>query len=344
MEGENRTFYPQHILAVYLLPKQVFFTKFTNAVINRVVIISVLMILSLTAAAGHRFAGAVVADTSVVPTAKTGIAKKPSAATARAAGSGSSTVKKHAAGTKAGIKSAGKAGEEKSTNKPGAANSRAGHVSKGSVKSAAVKTAVAKPGTALTSAPGVTAATTTKKNPVAGKKPAALTSAEANRATAKALKAKSRKLRKGIGIELYPPLAFKYAILLDVPVEKVTDDRLLQVLDHWYGTRYRYGGETRRGIDCSAFTQAFMLSYFDYELPRTAGEQYAVCKHVKKRKLRQGDLVFFRTNGPKSGITHVGVYLVNNRFVHSATSTGVRISDLNDDYYKEKYAGAGRIR
>jgi cell wall-associated NlpC family hydrolase len=155
---------------------------------------------------------------------------------------------------------------------------------------------------------------------------------------------KSRKLRKGIGIELYQPLTFKYAILLDVPVEKVTDEKLLEVLDHWYGTRYRFGGESRKGIDCSAFTQAFMRSYLDYKLPRVAAEQYNTCNKIKKKKLRQGDLVFFKTHGPKGGISHVGVYLFNDRFVHSASSTGVRISNLNDDYYMEKYAGAGRIR
>lgn len=162
--------------------------------------------------------------------------------------------------------------------------------------------------------------------------------------TTKTTTAKSKKLKKGIGIELYQPLTFKYAILLDVPVEKVTDEKLLEVLDHWYGTRYRFGGENRRGIDCSAFTQAFMWSYLDHRLPRVAAEQYNSCKKIKKKKLRQGDLVFFKTHGPKGGISHVGVYLFNDRFVHSASSTGVRISNLNDDYYMEKYAGAGRIR
>jgi lipoprotein Spr len=193
---------------------------------------------------------------------------------------------------------------------------------------------------------------TTKKataGSASGKKLAKLTPAEINRVaytkTINSSKSKaSHKLRKGIGIELSQPLAFKYAILLDVPIEKMIDDKLLQVLDYWYGTRYRFGGESRKGIDCSAFTQAFMLNYFEYELPRRAEEQYAKCKHIKKKKLRQGDLVFFKTHGPKGGITHVGVYLVNSRFVHSSSSTGVRISNLNEDYYTEHYAGGGRIR
>lgn len=153
-----------------------------------------------------------------------------------------------------------------------------------------------------------------------------------------------RKHRKAIGIELSPPVFFKYAILLDVPVEMINDSKLIETIDNWYGVRYKYGGETRQGIDCSAFTQAFMLAYYDKELPRTSEEQYLNCKHIKKKKLHQGDLVFFRTRGAKGGISHVGVYLCNNKFVHASTSSGVMISDLDEDYFAKRYAGGGRIR
>jgi len=193
--------------------------------------------------------------------------------------------------------------------------------------------------------------TTTTKNAASGnttptkrvvsptKKLAALTPEEEN-----IINDLPRKHRKAIGIELSPPLFFKYAILLDVPVEMINDNKLIETIDNWYGVRYKYGGETRKGIDCSAFTQAFMLGYYDIELPRTSEEQYLDCKHIRKKKLRQGDLVFFRTRGAKGGISHVGVYLCNNKFVHASTSSGVMISDLDEDYFKTRYAGGGRIK
>jgi cell wall-associated NlpC family hydrolase len=86
-----------------------------------------------------------------------------------------------------------------------------------------------------------------------------------------------------------------------------------------------------------------MLSYADINLPRKSEDQYLTCTKIKKKKLRQGDLVFFKTRGSKGGISHVGVYLCNNKFVHAATSSGVMISDLDEDYYKARFVGAGRV-
>jgi cell wall-associated NlpC family hydrolase len=153
-----------------------------------------------------------------------------------------------------------------------------------------------------------------------------------------------RKNLKAIGIELSAPLQFKYAILLDVPVEMINDHKLLELIESWYGTRYKFGGDSRQGVDCSGFTRAFMSSYYDVDLSRRSEDQYLQCTKIKKKKLRQGDLVFFKTRGAKGGISHVGVYLCNNKFVHAATSSGVMISDLDEDYYKARYAGGGRIK
>ena len=153
-----------------------------------------------------------------------------------------------------------------------------------------------------------------------------------------------RKNRKAIGIELSAPLQFKYAILLDVPVEMINDNKLLELIESWYGTRYKFGGDSRQGVDCSGFTRAFMSSYYEVDLSRRSEDQYLQCTKIKKKKLRQGDLVFFKTRGAKGGISHVGVYLCNNKFVHAATSSGVMISDLDEDYYKARYAGGGRLK
>jgi lipoprotein Spr len=138
-------------------------------------------------------------------------------------------------------------------------------------------------------------------------------------------------------------LQFKYAILLDIPVEMINDNKLLELIDGWYGTKYKYGGDTRQGVDCSGFAKAFMSSYYDVTIPRSSQEQYNASKRIKKKKLAQGDLVFFKTNGARGGISHVGVYLCNNKFVHAATSSGVTISDLNEGYYKSRFVAGGRV-
>jgi murein DD-endopeptidase / murein LD-carboxypeptidase len=75
-------------------------------------------------------------------------------------------------------------------------------------------------------------------------------------------------------------------------------------------------------------------------LSRTARSQYEECDKIKKNDLREGDLVFFRT---RRGVSHVGVYLGNGYFTHASTSNGVMISRLDEDYYRKKYIGGGRV-
>lgn len=142
-------------------------------------------------------------------------------------------------------------------------------------------------------------------------------------------------------IEKCNPLQFKYAILMDEPVESMTDERLIGFLEEWYGAPYEYGGGSRSGIDCSAFTCVLMDSVYHINLPRTAREQYSANTKVKRKDLERGDLIFFNTSG---GISHVGVYLANNKFVHASTSSGVMISDMDDVYFKRRYVGAARVR
>ena len=136
-------------------------------------------------------------------------------------------------------------------------------------------------------------------------------------------------------------LQLKYAIVLDASIEKLTNLNLLKTIDHWWGTRYSMGGNTENGIDCSAFTLAVMRDVYNVALPRTAQEQYDHSDRVEMDELKEGDLVFFHTSGRR--ISHVGIYLLNNKFVHAATSGGVMVSDLNDRYWQPRYRGAGRV-
>lgn len=141
-------------------------------------------------------------------------------------------------------------------------------------------------------------------------------------------------------IENSSALQFKYAIMLGEEVEALSNTSLLQFIDEWYGTRYRYGGSTRDGIDCSGFSCLLMSSVFGKKLSRTAREQFEECQKIPREALQEGDLVFFNTRG---GVSHVGVYLTNNKFVHASTSSGVVISDLDEEYYRKRFVGAGRL-
>ncbi len=144
-----------------------------------------------------------------------------------------------------------------------------------------------------------------------------------------------------LDIERADFLQLKYAIVLDATVETLTNVNLLKSIDDWWGTSYCMGGSTKDCIDCSAFTQTVMQNVYNTTIPRTAQEQYNSSKQINLEDLNEGDLVFFNTNGGRD-ITHVGIYLLNNKFVHAATSNGVMVSDLNDIYWKPRYRGAGR--
>jgi murein DD-endopeptidase / murein LD-carboxypeptidase len=144
----------------------------------------------------------------------------------------------------------------------------------------------------------------------------------------------------GTTIETCTPLQFKYAQLMDMEVESVTSSDLINFIEDWWAVRYRYGGTTKRGVDCSSYTGQLINAVFGYTMPRTAREQYRVTQRIGRDELAEGDLVFFNTRG---GISHVGVYLGNNRFTHSSSHSGVTISSLDDSYYSKRYIGGGRI-
>jgi len=143
-----------------------------------------------------------------------------------------------------------------------------------------------------------------------------------------------------MAIEEAVALQFKYALLLDTEVESLTNLAALETMEEWFGTRYRLGGTTKAGIDCSALMQIFFSAVYSISLPRTAREQHAVAQKIDRETLEEGDLVFFNTTG---GISHVGVYLRNNKFYH-ASSSGVMVSDLEEDYWRRHFISAGRVR
>jgi len=139
-------------------------------------------------------------------------------------------------------------------------------------------------------------------------------------------------------VENASKLQIKYALILDTEIEQIQNVNLYDGIDEWMGTRYRLGGSSKSGIDCSALVQTIYVTQYGISLPRTAREQYDATERISRTNLQEGDLVFFNTQG---GVSHVGIYLQNNRFVHASTS-GVTISDLFDAYWEKRFIGVGR--
>lgn len=116
--------------------------------------------------------------------------------------------------------------------------------------------------------------------------------------------------------------------------------RLMEQYASWKGVRYRLGGDTKRGIDCSAFVQRTFREQFGMDLPRSTYEQQEMGKSISRSKLRTGDLVLFRAG---STGRHVGIYIGNDQFVHASTSSGVTISSMNEPYWNKRYNEARRV-
>ena len=147
-------------------------------------------------------------------------------------------------------------------------------------------------------------------------------------------------VESGSVIEKLTGIQIKYAMLLDVDVEALKNLTLFGFIENWFGTRYRMGGTTKKGIDCSALTSSLLMAVYGFAVPRTARQQYQASQHIKKNDLKEGDLVFFNTRG---GVSHVGLYLDNDYFVHASSSEGVTISSLNDHYYSRRFICGGRV-
>lgn len=135
--------------------------------------------------------------------------------------------------------------------------------------------------------------------------------------------------------------AAKYAALVGVPESDFTNKKLVRFLDQWYGVPYKYGGSEKTGIDCSHLACRILQDVYDKKVAGTAVDLEKLTEHVKEKNLKEGDLVFFKIES--KNISHVGVYIANDHFMHASSKKGVMISDLNEPYFKKYYYTAGRI-
>ena len=122
-------------------------------------------------------------------------------------------------------------------------------------------------------------------------------------------------------------------------------DELIKSAMGLLGVAYRYGGNSARtGFDCSGFMQHIFRRTMGLSLPRTSAEQAKMGSHVNRSELQPGDMVFFRTAG-RGRISHVGLYIGNNRFIHAPrTGKNIEITSLSNKYWNSKYAFGRRVK
>ena len=132
-----------------------------------------------------------------------------------------------------------------------------------------------------------------------------------------------------------------YAQTLGLKLAHTENKSLLQTVIDWVGTPYRYGASSRRGTDCSGFVSRVFQQVYGITLQRSSRSMFTRVQRVPKSAMQPGDLVFFKHRG--GAIYHVGIYLKNNKFAHSAYGGGVRVSSLNEAYYQRNFYAAGRM-
>lgn len=128
----------------------------------------------------------------------------------------------------------------------------------------------------------------------------------------------------------------------NIDIDSLENQYLYHEIYEWIGTTYKYAGNSKEGIDCSGFSKMIYSQVFCSELSGGSRDIWTKVNPIEIQEIQEGDLVFFKIW--KNKISHVGVYLRNNKFAHASTQLGVIISDLDEDYYKKYFYSAGRLK
>jgi probable lipoprotein NlpC len=132
-----------------------------------------------------------------------------------------------------------------------------------------------------------------------------------------------------------------YDQTLGLKLAHTENKSLLQTVTDWLGTPYSYGASSLRGTDCSGFVSQVFKKVYGITLKRSSRSMFSTVQRVAKSDMKAGDLVFFRHG--KGAIYHVGIYLKDGKFAHSACNGGVMVSSLNQPYYHHNFYSAGRV-
>jgi cell wall-associated NlpC family hydrolase len=135
----------------------------------------------------------------------------------------------------------------------------------------------------------------------------------------------------------------KYAEILGTNEKDINNLKLYYFIDEWMGVPYKYGGNDKNGIDCSGFTGMLYREVYNKNVSGPTSTLIDLTSIINESELKEGDMVFFHIE-KKGKVSHVGVYLQNNKFVHATTKKGVMINDLNENYYKQHYFKSGRVK
>lgn len=119
-------------------------------------------------------------------------------------------------------------------------------------------------------------------------------------------------------------------------------DKIIRYAMDLRGVPYRSGGTTPKGFDCSGFTMYVFKNSVGIDLPHSSAAQAAMGQALKRDELVAGALVYFNTTG--SGVSHVGIYIGDDKFIDSSNSKGVAINSLQDKYWGSRYMGATLVK
>lgn len=126
----------------------------------------------------------------------------------------------------------------------------------------------------------------------------------------------------------------------ELTLDHTSNLALYELIEEWLGVPHKDNGCEKSGTDCSCFVKMVYKNIYNTDAGKHSQEMYARTQRIEKAQLQEGDLVFFKTKGDK--ISHVGIYLNNQKFVHVSTRKGVAVNSLTEVYYQKTYAAAGR--
>jgi len=135
----------------------------------------------------------------------------------------------------------------------------------------------------------------------------------------------------------------RYSKKFGINFDGAENPELIMAVDEWLDTRFKMGGCSKEGIDCSCLVKDIYKNVYGIDLDRTTISIFndEALIPVKKEDLQEGDLIFFKIKD--DAISHVGIYLKDNQFIHASLSLGVIISNLDRKYYRERFVSGKRL-